>query len=41
MIATATSDLDVEGRIAAIHDVANPDEFRAIAGGTAYDVGTW
>ncbi|MFB6392314.1 RNA polymerase sigma-70 factor [Polymorphospora lycopeni] len=40
VIATVTFDLDADGRITAIHNVANPDKLRAVAGGTAYDVGT-
>ncbi|MEV0733740.1 RNA polymerase sigma-70 factor [Polymorphospora sp. NPDC050346] len=40
VIATVTFDLDADGRITAIHNVANPDKLRAVTGGTAYDVGT-
>jgi RNA polymerase sigma-70 factor (ECF subfamily) len=39
VIATVTFDFDPEGRIAAIHNVANPDKLRAIAAGTTRDVG--
>ncbi|MCW3814078.1 RNA polymerase sigma-70 factor [Micromonospora sp. DR5-3] len=40
VIATVTFDFDAEGRITAIHNVANPDKLRAVADGTAHDVGT-
>jgi RNA polymerase sigma-70 factor (TIGR02957 family) len=40
VIATVTFDLDTGGRIAAIHNVANPDKLHAIAGGAAHDVAT-
>ncbi|GAA4571706.1 RNA polymerase sigma-70 factor [Micromonospora coerulea] len=40
VIATVTFDLDTNGRITAIHNVANPEKLRAIADGTAHDVGT-
>ncbi|MEU1669671.1 RNA polymerase sigma-70 factor [Streptomyces sparsogenes] len=40
VIATVTFDFDAEGRITAIHNVANPDKLRAVAGGTAHDIGT-
>jgi RNA polymerase sigma-70 factor (ECF subfamily) len=40
VIATVTFDFDADGRIAAIHNVANPDKLRAIAGGTTHDIGT-
>jgi hypothetical protein len=33
VIATITIDLDEDGRIATVHNVANPDKLRAIAGG--------
>jgi RNA polymerase sigma-70 factor (ECF subfamily) len=33
VIATITVDLDEDGRIATVHNVANPDKLRAIAGG--------
>ncbi|VEG41417.1 RNA polymerase sigma-70 factor, TIGR02957 family [Mycolicibacterium flavescens] len=35
IIATLTVDLDDDGRIATIHNIANPDKLRAIAGGQA------
>ncbi|NYI03799.1 RNA polymerase sigma-70 factor [Allostreptomyces psammosilenae] len=40
VIATVTFDFDAEGRIVAIHNVANPDKLRAVAGGTAHALGT-
>ncbi|MFH8763085.1 RNA polymerase sigma-70 factor [Streptomyces althioticus] len=40
VIATLTFDFDADGRITALHNVANPDKLRAVAEGTAYDVGT-
>ena len=40
VIATVTFDFDTDGRIIAIHNVANPEKLRAIADGTAHDVGT-
>lgn len=40
VIATVTFDFDGAGRITAIHNVANPDKLRAVAGGTAHDIGT-
>ncbi|GAA2904294.1 RNA polymerase sigma-70 factor [Streptosporangium fragile] len=40
VIATVTFDFDAEGRIAAIHNIANPDKLQAIADGTTRDVGT-
>lgn len=39
VIATVTVDVDTDGRITAIHNVANPEKLRAIADGAAYDVG--
>lgn len=39
VIATVTFDFDAEGRIAAIHNVANPDKLQAVANGTRYDIG--
>ncbi|MER6142107.1 RNA polymerase sigma-70 factor [Streptomyces sparsogenes] len=39
VIATVTFDFDGEGRITAIHNVANPDKLRAVAGGAAHDIG--
>ncbi|MET9696873.1 RNA polymerase sigma-70 factor [Streptomyces sp. NPDC006529] len=38
VIATLTFDFDAEGRITALHNVANPDKLRAVAGGTRYDL---
>ncbi|CAL9413820.1 ECF RNA polymerase sigma factor SigJ [Streptomyces sp. enrichment culture] len=40
VIATLTFDFDAEGRITAVHNVANPDKLRAVADGTAHDVRT-
>lgn len=40
MIATVTFDFDTDGRITAIHNVANPDKLKAIANRTAHEVGT-
>ncbi|TDU80003.1 RNA polymerase sigma-70 factor [Streptomyces sp. XY332] len=40
VIATVTFDFDADGRIAAIHNVANPDKLRAIAEGTTHHLGT-
>jgi RNA polymerase sigma-70 factor (ECF subfamily) len=40
VIATVTFDFDADGRITAIHNVANPDKLQAIADGTTYDLGT-
>ncbi|MEU5781038.1 RNA polymerase sigma-70 factor [Micromonospora lupini] len=37
VIATVTLDIDADGRITAIHNVANPDKLRAVATGTAHD----
>jgi RNA polymerase sigma factor (sigma-70 family) len=39
VIATLTLDLDTEGRIAAIHNVANPDKLGAVTGGTVHHLG--
>ncbi|MDQ0381689.1 RNA polymerase sigma-70 factor [Amycolatopsis thermophila] len=39
VIATVTFDFDADGRISTIHNVANPDKLRAIAGGTVHGVG--
>nr|WP_128377616.1 RNA polymerase sigma-70 factor [Streptomyces cavernae] len=39
VIATVTFDFDTEGRITAIHNVANPDKLRAVADGTRHDIG--
>ncbi|MEU3620503.1 MULTISPECIES: RNA polymerase sigma-70 factor [unclassified Streptomyces] len=41
VIATITFDFDADGRITAIHNVANPDKLQAITDGTAHDVATW
>ncbi len=38
VIATVTFDFDADGRITALHNVANPDKLRAIADGTPHDV---
>jgi hypothetical protein len=38
VVATLTFDFDADGRITAIHNVANPDKLRAVAGGTAHDI---
>jgi RNA polymerase sigma-70 factor (ECF subfamily) len=40
VVATVTFDFDADGRIAAIHNIANPDKLRVIAGGATRDVGT-
>ena len=40
VIATVTFGFDADGRITAIHNVANPDELQAVADGTPYDIGT-
>lgn len=40
VIATVTFDFGADGRITAIHNVANPDKLQAVADGTAHDVGT-
>ncbi|MCO4699057.1 RNA polymerase sigma-70 factor [Streptomyces sp. RO-S4] len=40
VISTVTFDFDADGRITALHNVANPDKLRAVAEGTAYDIGT-
>ncbi|MGW5283122.1 RNA polymerase sigma-70 factor [Streptomyces collinus] len=40
VIATITFDFDADGRITAIHNVANPDKLQAVADGTTYDIGT-
>ncbi|OIJ94556.1 RNA polymerase sigma-70 factor [Streptomyces colonosanans] len=39
VIATVTFAFDADGRITAIHNVANPDKLQAIGEGTTYDVG--
>ncbi|SDI58847.1 RNA polymerase sigma-70 factor [Nonomuraea jiangxiensis] len=38
VIATVTFAFDADGRIAAIHNIANPDKLRAVSGGIAHDV---
>ncbi|MFF4154172.1 RNA polymerase sigma-70 factor [Streptomyces sp. NPDC001651] len=38
VIATVTFDFDADGRITALHNVANPDKLRAVANGTAHDL---
>ncbi|CAM5637767.1 RNA polymerase sigma-70 factor [Streptomyces viridochromogenes] len=38
VIATVTFDFDADGRITALHNVANPDKLRAVADGTAHDL---
>ncbi|MEU0392652.1 RNA polymerase sigma-70 factor [Streptomyces sp. NPDC006208] len=40
VIATVTFDFDADGRITAIHNVANPEKLRAVAEGTAHSIGT-
>lgn len=40
VIATLTFDFDAEGRISAIHNVANPDKLRAVGTGTPYPIRT-
>ncbi|MDL4817326.1 RNA polymerase sigma-70 factor [Actinomadura opuntiae] len=40
VIATVTFDFDADGRITAIHNVANPDKLHAIADGTTRHLGT-
>ncbi|MFC9088238.1 RNA polymerase sigma-70 factor [Nocardiopsis dassonvillei] len=40
VIATVTFDFDADGRITAIHNVANPDKLQAISDGITHDVGT-
>jgi RNA polymerase sigma-70 factor (ECF subfamily) len=40
VIATVTLDFDADGRITAIHNVANPDKLHAITDGIAHDVAT-
>lgn len=39
VIATMAFDFDAQGRITAIHNVANPDKLRAVAEGIAYGIG--
>ncbi|MFK0124217.1 RNA polymerase sigma-70 factor [Streptomyces nigra] len=38
VIATVTFDFDGDGRITAIHNVANPDKLQAVADGTTHDL---
>jgi RNA polymerase sigma-70 factor, ECF subfamily len=38
VLSIVTLDLDSSGRVAGIHNVANPDKLHAIAGGRTYDV---
>lgn len=38
VIATVTFDFDADGRITAIHNVANPDKLQAVADGTVHDI---
>lgn len=38
VVATVTFDFDADGRITAVHNVANPDKLQAIADGSAHDV---
>lgn len=40
VIATLTLDLDEQGRVVAIHNVANPDKLRAVATRTVHDMGS-
>ncbi|MFJ4567933.1 RNA polymerase sigma-70 factor [Streptomyces caelestis] len=40
VIATVTFDFDADGRITAIHNVANPDKLHAITDGIAHDIAT-
>ncbi|MCP3017214.1 RNA polymerase sigma-70 factor [Nocardiopsis dassonvillei] len=40
VVATVTFDFDADGRITAIHNVANPDKLQAVADGVTHDVGT-
>jgi RNA polymerase sigma-70 factor (ECF subfamily) len=39
VIATLTLDLDEHGRVAAIHNVANPDKLHAVATRTVHEIG--
>ncbi|MFC4019908.1 RNA polymerase sigma-70 factor [Micromonospora sp. GCM10011542] len=39
VIATVTVTVDADGRISAIHNVANPDKLHAVAGGTTHAIG--
>lgn len=38
VIATVTFDFDGDGRVTAIHNVANPDKLQAVADGTTHDL---
>ncbi|MEU4654679.1 RNA polymerase sigma-70 factor [Streptomyces sp. NPDC023723] len=40
VIATVTLDFDAEGRVIALHNVANPDKLRAVSDGARRDIGT-
>ncbi|MFG1765399.1 RNA polymerase sigma-70 factor [Micromonospora parva] len=40
VVATVSFDLDADGRITTIHNVANPDKLRAIADGTTHHLAT-
>ncbi|MER8088516.1 RNA polymerase sigma-70 factor [Streptomyces sp. NPDC094048] len=40
VIATVTFDFDADGRITAIHNVANPDKLKAVTDGTTHGIGT-
>ncbi|MEU0598180.1 RNA polymerase sigma-70 factor [Streptomyces sp. NPDC006393] len=40
VIATVTFDIDPEGRITAIHNIANPDKLQAVADGTTRSIAT-
>ncbi|MGQ5639602.1 MULTISPECIES: RNA polymerase sigma-70 factor [unclassified Streptomyces] len=40
VIATVTFDFGPDGRITAVHNVANPDKLQAVTAGTAHDVAT-
>ncbi|MFJ5033031.1 RNA polymerase sigma-70 factor [Streptomyces sp. NPDC088560] len=40
VIATVTFDFDADGRITALHNVANPDKLQAVTDGTTYGIGT-
>ncbi|WP_430502351.1 RNA polymerase sigma-70 factor [Micromonospora trifolii] len=40
VVAILSFDIDADGRITAIHNVANPDKLRAVADGTTHQLGT-
>ena len=40
VVATVTFDFDADGRITAVHNVANPDKLAAIADGAVHDLGS-